>query len=93
MDEWKKDPSRKLDVLAQVICWHQALDGRPPLRVVDDRLMVPSANSNVTTSSIAASMPHDKILVYCAFPSSYTQVLKVGDQPNLLSSNLVTSIV
>ncbi|KAG1741204.1 P-loop containing nucleoside triphosphate hydrolase protein [Suillus occidentalis] len=74
---WKKDPSRKLDVLAQVICWHQALDGRPPLHVVDDKLMVSSTNSNVATSSIAASMPHDKILVYCAFPSSYTQVLKV----------------
>ncbi|KIK38068.1 hypothetical protein CY34DRAFT_91603, partial [Suillus luteus UH-Slu-Lm8-n1] len=77
LDEWKKDPSRKLDVLAQVICWHQALDGRPPLHVVDDRLTVSPANSNVTTSSIAASIPRDKIIVYCAFPSSYTQVLKV----------------
>ncbi|KAG1851648.1 P-loop containing nucleoside triphosphate hydrolase protein [Suillus subluteus] len=72
-----KDPSRKLDVLAQVICWHQELDGRPPLHVVDDKLTASSANLDVTTSSIADSTPHDKILVYCAFPSSYTQVLKV----------------
>ncbi|KAG1833201.1 P-loop containing nucleoside triphosphate hydrolase protein [Suillus subalutaceus] len=77
LDEWKKDPSRKLDVLAQVICWHQELDGHPPLHVVDDKLTASSANLDVTTSSIADSTPHDKILVYCAFPSSYTQVLKV----------------
>ncbi|KAG1772200.1 P-loop containing nucleoside triphosphate hydrolase protein [Suillus placidus] len=76
LEEWKKDPSRKLDVLAQVICWHQEFDNRPPLHVVDDRLTVSSTNPDVATS-IADSTPCDKIIVYCAFPSSYTQVLKV----------------
>ncbi|KAG1778643.1 P-loop containing nucleoside triphosphate hydrolase protein, partial [Suillus placidus] len=66
----------KLDVLAQVICWHQGLDNRPPLHVVDDRLTVSSTNPDVTTS-IADSTPCDNIIVYCTFPSSYTQVLKV----------------
>ncbi|KAG1763002.1 P-loop containing nucleoside triphosphate hydrolase protein [Suillus placidus] len=76
LEEWKKDPSRKLDVLAQVICWHQGLDNRPPLHVVDDSLTASSTNPDVATS-IAHSTPCDKIIVYCAFPSSYTQVLKV----------------
>ncbi|KAG2336606.1 hypothetical protein BDR05DRAFT_896483 [Suillus weaverae] len=74
---WKKDPSRKLDVLAEVICWHQGLDNRPPLHVVDDRLTVSSTNPDVTTSITTDSTPCDKIVVYCAFPSSYTQVLKI----------------
>ncbi|KAG1834958.1 P-loop containing nucleoside triphosphate hydrolase protein [Suillus subalutaceus] len=76
LDEWKKDPSRKLDVLAQVIDWHQAQDGRLPLQVVDDVLVVSSADPDVT-AGVADSVPCDKIIVYCAFPSSYTQVLKV----------------
>ncbi|KAG2097976.1 uncharacterized protein F5147DRAFT_777839 [Suillus discolor] len=74
LDEWKQDPSRKLDVLAQVIRWHQEHDGRPPLRVVDDMLVASSTN---VTVDVVDAMPCDKIVVYCAFPSSYTQVLKV----------------
>ncbi|KAG2063485.1 hypothetical protein BDR04DRAFT_1037816 [Suillus decipiens] len=73
---WKKDPSRKLDILAQVICWHQEYDGRPPLCVLNDALVVSSADPEAPTG-ITDSMPCDKIIVYCAFPSSYTQVLKV----------------
>lgn len=76
LDEWKKDPSRKLDVLAQVICWHQECDGCLPLHVVDDVLVESSAHPDFTVSA-TGSMPCDKFLVYCAFPSSYTQVLKV----------------
>ncbi|KAG1891850.1 P-loop containing nucleoside triphosphate hydrolase protein [Suillus fuscotomentosus] len=78
LDEWKKDPSRKLDVLAQVIGWHQEQDGRLPLCVVDDQLVVSSANPDVPTAGMADPMPCDKIIVYCAFPSSYTQVLELN---------------
>lgn len=83
LDEWKKDPSRKLDVLAHVIGWHQEQDGRLPLCVVDDVLVVSSANPDVP-AGVADSMPCDKIIVYCAFPSSYTQVLKVLNHHSLL---------
>ncbi|KAG1837021.1 P-loop containing nucleoside triphosphate hydrolase protein [Suillus tomentosus] len=82
---WKKDPSRKLDVLAQVIGWHQEYDGRPPLCVVDDVLVASSENSDITSTGVVDSMPCDKIVVYCAFPSSYTQVLKVLELNGILA--------
>ncbi|KAG1793303.1 P-loop containing nucleoside triphosphate hydrolase protein [Suillus plorans] len=72
--EWKKDPSRKLDVLAHIISWHLEHDGRPALCVVNDMLVASSPNP---PASVADSLPCDKMVVYCAFPSSYTQVLKV----------------
>ncbi|KAG1829710.1 P-loop containing nucleoside triphosphate hydrolase protein [Suillus subalutaceus] len=84
LDEWKKDPSRKLDVLAQVIGWHQEQDGRLPLHIVDDILVASSANPDVT-ADIADSLPCDKMIVYCAFPSSYTQVLKVLELNGILT--------
>jgi len=56
----------------QLIQWHQEQDNRPPLSVVDDKL-VPSADTTVIAENTAC----DKIVVYCAFPSSYTQVTQV----------------
>ncbi|KAG1838807.1 P-loop containing nucleoside triphosphate hydrolase protein [Suillus subalutaceus] len=76
LDEWAKDASRKLDVLAQVIRYHHEKDNRPPLRIADDKLVASSANPDVV-EGIVDLTPCDKILVYCAFPSSYTQVMKV----------------
>ncbi|KAG2336736.1 P-loop containing nucleoside triphosphate hydrolase protein [Suillus weaverae] len=76
LEEWAKDPSRKLDVLAQVIGYHQECDDRPPLCIADDKLVISSSNTDII-DVIADPMPCDKILVYCAFPSSYTQVIKV----------------
>lgn len=78
LEEWNEDPSRKLDTLVEVIRWHLALDARAPLRVVEDNL-VPSAISanSANENSLAGGAPCDKVLVYCAFPSSYTQVMKV----------------
>ncbi|KAG1894055.1 P-loop containing nucleoside triphosphate hydrolase protein [Suillus fuscotomentosus] len=76
LEEWKKDPSRKLDILAQVLCWHLEYDGRLPLCVLNDALVVSSADPEAA-AGVTDSMPCDKMLVYCAFPSSYTQVLKV----------------
>ncbi|KAG1772227.1 P-loop containing nucleoside triphosphate hydrolase protein [Suillus placidus] len=76
LEEWAKDPSRKLDVLARVIGYHQERDDRPPLCIADDKLVVSSSNTDIV-NGIADRMPCDKILVYCAFPSSYTQVLEL----------------
>jgi hypothetical protein len=39
LDEWREDPSRKIDLLVEILKWHLAKDGRPPLMVVDDKLM------------------------------------------------------
>ncbi|KAG2352807.1 P-loop containing nucleoside triphosphate hydrolase protein, partial [Suillus spraguei] len=75
LEEWTKDPSRKLDTLVEIIRWHLEVDARAPLRVVDDKL-VPSANS-ANETSLTGGAPCDKVLVYCAFPSSYTQIMKV----------------
>ncbi|KAG2747793.1 hypothetical protein P692DRAFT_201716179 [Suillus brevipes Sb2] len=73
---WRKDPSRKLDVLVQVIQWHQVHDNRQPLCIVDDQLVVSTSNSAFVPGP-SNSVLCDKILVYCAFPSSYIQVTKV----------------
>ena len=77
IDEWKQDPSRKLDVLVEVILWHQRRDNQPPLKVVDNQL-VPSVDPCLGSGGDDGSTPCDKIVVYCAFPSSYIQLIKVG---------------
>jgi hypothetical protein len=86
LDEWRKDPSRKLDVLVQVIQWHQAHDNRPPLCIVDDKLVVSTSNP-ASVAGPSNSILCDKILVYCAFPSSYIQVTKVRNSYYSLSGN------
>lgn len=83
LDEWRKTASRKLDVLAQVILWHQEVDNRQPLCIVDDKLIPSCTNpSDACIPTGATGLTPtlcDKILVYCAFPSSYTQVTKVSN--------------
>jgi hypothetical protein len=70
--EWKKDPSRKLDALIELLQYHLAAGNRPHLHVHDDRL-VPSAHAPMDTTASP-----DKIVVYVAFPSSNLQVLAVS---------------
>ncbi|KAG1836505.1 P-loop containing nucleoside triphosphate hydrolase protein [Suillus subalutaceus] len=77
-------PSRKLDVLAQVILWHQKHDNRQPLCVVDNKLVASSSDPGSITGIVDPIIP-DKILVYCAFPSSYTQVTKVLELHGILT--------
>lgn len=79
LDEWRETASRKLDVLAEIILWHQEIDDRQPLHIVDDKLIPSSlepSNAAIVTGVTNTTLC-DKILVYCAFPSSYTQVTKV----------------
>ncbi|KAG1737029.1 P-loop containing nucleoside triphosphate hydrolase protein [Suillus lakei] len=75
---WKKDASRKLDLLVEVLQHHLELDARAPLKVVEDNLVSSeSANSAVNDASGPDGALSDKIVVYCAFPSSYTQIMKI----------------
>lgn len=99
--EWKKDPSRKLDVLVELILWHQLKDNQPPLKVVDDAI-VPSADVTPEGSNEGdggedddrRNTTCDKIVVYCAFPSSYVQLVKVcGFRPSLLPRELKWTII
>lgn len=73
LEDWREDASRKLDVLSQIILWHLEKDGQAPLKVENDKL-VPSEPSTCVESGLAA----DKIVVYCAFPSSYHQISQVS---------------
>lgn len=75
-DEWRLDPSRKLDVHIEVIRWHLEKDGRAPLRVVDDRL-VESPENPPPAKPLPKGTPCDKIVVYCVFPSNFVQLVKV----------------
>ncbi|KAG2062895.1 hypothetical protein BDR04DRAFT_1039611, partial [Suillus decipiens] len=68
--------SRKLDILVQLIQWHQEIDHRQPLCIAEDKL-TPSSSIPGIATSITDTTPCDKILVYCAFPASYPQVTKV----------------
>jgi hypothetical protein len=77
LEDWRKDLSRKLDILVEIILHHQKADNLPPLKVVNDKLA--QAESDPTPEpAMSAELPLDKIVVYCAFPSSYIQVKQVG---------------
>jgi len=73
VEEWLQDPSKKLQVLVQILQWHLAQDGRAPLKVIDNEL-VPSSDD----VSPVADTPCDKIVVYCSFPSNFIQMTKVS---------------
>jgi len=53
-------------------------DARAPLEMVDGKL-VPSAHNPLPVAPLPEGTPCDKIVVYCAFPSSYIQLVKVLD--------------
>ena len=79
MEEWDKDPSRKLDVLAEILKWHLAKDGQPPLKVVKDKLK-PSKTPHSTSAAEGAAP--DKAIVYDEFPGSFVQMAQVGSLPD-----------
>jgi hypothetical protein len=76
-EEWLKDPSRKLNALVEILSWHLGKDGRAPLEVVDDKL-TPRANNPPPVVQLPKGTPCDKIVISCAFPSSYIQLVKVS---------------
>jgi hypothetical protein len=72
IDEWKKDPSRKLDALVQILQYHLSAPDRPYLHVQGNQLVPSSPDAAIP------SMGVDKIVVYMAFPTSNLQVLAVS---------------
>ena len=67
-----------MDVLAEILKWHLAGDNRPPLKVVDDKLVPVENPVSVATPESASDMAPDKIVVYCELPSSFTQIVHVS---------------
>ena len=72
LEEWEKDPSRKLDVLAEILRHHLESNNAPPLHVKDDKL-VPADSPQIEIRDLGP----DKIVVYSAFPSSF-QLIEVS---------------
>ena len=77
LDEWRDDPSRKIDLLIEILQWHLKTDGQPPLTVVDDKL-VPSEKQSKNPANGASKNAPDKVVVYCEFPSAFVQIRHVG---------------
>jgi hypothetical protein len=85
--EWKKDPSRKLDVTVEILLWHFAADdpdARPPLCVVDDKVVPMSIPTSDTHAPAGIKLNAKfkklvKAVLYCAFPSAFPQVTQVSD--------------
>ncbi|KAJ7934060.1 P-loop containing nucleoside triphosphate hydrolase protein [Mycena leptocephala] len=74
LDEWRMDPSRKLDTLAEIIKYHLESDGRLAVSInADSSLVFPSS----THGENPIPMSPDKLLVYAAWPSSNEQILTV----------------
>ncbi len=82
LDEWRQDPSRKIDLLTEILQWHLASDGQPPLMVVDDKL-VPSKTQHKNLANAATKGAPDKIVVYCEFPSAFIQIKQVRNSLSL----------
>lgn len=85
MEEWKTNPSRKLDAIAQIINWHLKEDNQPPLRV-DNNELVP--NDSWHGKELSGDLPPDKAVIHLAFPSSFPQVSAVRKVVLLLVSTV-----
>jgi len=79
--EWELCASRKLDTLALLLKHHLAEDGRTPMAVEDDKVVVGPPRDVPQPGDL----PCDKIVVFCAFPSSNVQLTTVS---SLLSLRL-----
>ncbi|KAJ7574791.1 P-loop containing nucleoside triphosphate hydrolase protein, partial [Mycena floridula] len=102
--EWKLHPSKKIEILSQIIQHHLDRDNRYPLQEVNDEIKeyeydihadidspahpiiveelvtntIPRPKSvKVYDESVPTSETSpDKIVVYCAFPSSYAKIIQ-----------------
>ncbi|KAJ7865882.1 P-loop containing nucleoside triphosphate hydrolase protein, partial [Mycena olivaceomarginata] len=87
LDEWRMDPSRKLDTLAEIIKYHLEKDGRLAVSInADSSLVFPSS----THGENPIPMSPDKLLVYAAWPSSNEQILTVLQLYGIARGNMVT---
>ncbi|KAJ7574206.1 P-loop containing nucleoside triphosphate hydrolase protein, partial [Mycena floridula] len=102
--EWRENPSRKIDVLAEVILYHLARDNRYPLQPFDGDMqeynydiksnsLLPRQTLSNIVDDVNPENPEkackvydesvptsetapDKVVVYCAFPSSYSKIIQ-----------------
>lgn len=77
LEEWRKDPSKKLDILICILLWHLGSDGRSPLKVVDNEVVPSAATADAEESAVQSLLP-DKIIVYSAFVSCWTPLGRVS---------------
>lgn len=67
LEEYNEWPSRKLDVLKEIIQHHLATDNAPPLKFVDGEL---KPDLEAPLPDVKEGLPRDKVVVYSAFPSN-----------------------
>jgi hypothetical protein len=77
VQEWKDDPSCKLDALVEILQYHLNSGNHPPL-CVDKNTLIPKL-SGVPNPQVL----QDKIVVYVDFLSSNIQLLTVSPFLNL----------
>jgi hypothetical protein len=58
--------------MAEIVLWHLGQDGRPPLRVVNDKLVPCEGNATGTLTE-----DPDKIVICSEFPKGFPQITKV----------------
>lgn len=75
LEEWSKDPSRKLDLAAEILTWHLAKDNQPPLSVVKNKLKPSKIPCSMSPDKDAAP---DKMVVFSHLPSSFVQIRQVA---------------
>lgn len=86
--DWKKDASAKVDTLVLIVQHHLRADGEQPLCMVNDRLI---PNKDFASMSCEESAP-DKIVVWCAFPSSARILRHVSHCSTSIYLHLLTRI-
>lgn len=58
--------------MAEILLWHLEQDGRPPLQVIDDKLVPCVGYATATPTD-----DRDKIVVCSEFPKGFPQITKV----------------
>ncbi|KAJ7924760.1 P-loop containing nucleoside triphosphate hydrolase protein, partial [Mycena leptocephala] len=87
LDEWRMDPFRKLETLAEIIKYHLEKDGRLAVSInADSSVVFPSS----TLGENPIPMSPDKLLVCAAWPSSNEQMLTVLQLYGIARGNMVT---
>ena len=87
LEEYKEDPSMKLNALVRICKYHLAGDDAPPLKVdpeakdalienIDPPKSTSSDSNPAPTAPVTAPTP-DKIVVYAAFPSQNMYIQRV----------------
>ena len=68
-----------MDVLAELLNWHLAEDNRPPLTIVNNKLVPVKNPASMLTPKSASTTAPDKCIVFCELPSSFPQIRHVSN--------------